>query len=172
MTELTTARLTLRSLTPADFDALFALVSDYEVAKMTASWPHPADPELTRARCQPYAGTGFVFGAFAGPELVGVLGVTAEHDPPELGYMFARAHWGRGLASEACRAAVNHAFASFDWPEIAACVFDDNPASARVLEKLGFEATGPCTGSSAARASDALPTQNFRLARGKAAAKP
>ena len=59
----------------------------------------------------------------------------------ELGYWIARRHWNRGFATEAGRALVAIA-KTLKLPQIEASHFVDNPASGRVLEKLGFNPTG------------------------------
>ena len=59
----------------------------------------------------------------------------------ELGYWIARDHWGRGLATEASRALVDIA-RMLGLKMLEGAHFTDNPASGRVLEKLGFEASG------------------------------
>ena len=59
---------------------------------------------------------------------------------------------------------VARAFAGYDWPEIRAGVLIDNPASARVLDKLGFVEAGAGEGPCAARGAT-LPLRRFRLAR-------
>jgi ribosomal-protein-alanine N-acetyltransferase len=56
----------------------------------------------------------------------------------ELAYLLAKEQWGRGLASEAARAIVNHAFGSLRLPRLI-CLFDpQNHASRRVAEHVGF----------------------------------
>lgn len=55
-----------------------------------------------------------------------------------MGYWIARPHWGRGFATEGCRALVDIA-RTLGLASLEASHFIDNPASARVLEKLGFE---------------------------------
>ena len=59
----------------------------------------------------------------------------------EFGYWIARPHWGRGFASEAGRALIAIARA-LGLTRLEASHFLDNPASGRVLEKLGFQSTG------------------------------
>lgn len=56
----------------------------------------------------------------------------------ELGYWLGRAHWGKGIVTEAVRAVTDHLFAHFDFVRVQASVFSWNPASARVLEKAGY----------------------------------
>jgi RimJ/RimL family protein N-acetyltransferase len=58
-----------------------------------------------------------------------------------MGYWIARAHWGRGFATEACRALVDIA-RTLGLSSLEGSHFIDNPASGRVLDKLGFEAVG------------------------------
>jgi RimJ/RimL family protein N-acetyltransferase len=58
-----------------------------------------------------------------------------------MGYWIAKSFWGRGLATEACAALVNIA-RTLGLPSLEGSHFLDNPASARVLEKLGFEPLG------------------------------
>ncbi|GGD61645.1 GNAT family N-acetyltransferase [Aurantiacibacter arachoides] len=56
---------------------------------------------------------------------------------PEIGWTLAEAYWGKGFATEAARAVLNHAFA--DLPEVYAQTSDSNAASTRVMQRLGFE---------------------------------
>ena len=58
-----------------------------------------------------------------------------------MGYWIARPYWGRGYATEACVALIDIARA-LGITSLEGSHFLDNPASARVLEKLGFEPTG------------------------------
>ncbi|MGJ8583284.1 MAG: GNAT family N-acetyltransferase [Marinosulfonomonas sp.] len=135
MFELRTNRLLWRGPKASDYDAMFDLVSDYEVVKWTGTWPYPADPELTRTRCTPVEqGVPLSGPVFLGETLIGSAGV---HDG-ELGYMFAKDHWGHGYASEICAAILDHAFQHSDHQRIIAKVARTNAGSIRVLEKLGF----------------------------------
>ncbi|MBC8073724.1 MAG: GNAT family N-acetyltransferase [Deltaproteobacteria bacterium] len=68
-----------------------------------------------------------------------VLGQDVHRYSAELGYWLARAVWGRGLATAAVRALVRYAFEELELVRLHAGVFVWNPASARVLEKSGFE---------------------------------
>ncbi len=74
---------------------------------------------------------------------VGSLGVHFKSDvrrrSAEIGYWLARPYWGRGLAAAAVRAVSDYVFAHFDVCRLYAVVFEPNVASARVLEKAGFE---------------------------------
>jgi ribosomal-protein-alanine N-acetyltransferase len=60
----------------------------------------------------------------------------------EVGYWLAKPYWGQGIMTDVLRRACNHAFGAWGLVKISAHVFSFNPASARVLEKCGFEREG------------------------------
>ncbi len=57
----------------------------------------------------------------------------------ELGYRFALNHWGNGYATEAGKTLVRHAFQNLNRPRIFAFAIRQNPASLKIIEKLGFQ---------------------------------
>lgn len=128
------ANLTYRTINADDFDALHGIVSHWPVVRQLGGWPWPADPTFTRGRCKPYKGKGFVHGVCLNGKFIGSMAVTGG----ELGYMFAPDGYGQGIATRAASDAITQAFADYDWPELRAGCWHDNPASARVLEKCGF----------------------------------
>lgn len=139
MDDIRTKRLYWREPRLSDVDGYMAFVSDYKVVKWTTTWPYPADRAFTASRCVPVdPARGFAGPVFLGDEQIGGIGVL----DADLGYFFAPGHWGHGYASEMTRAMLTRAFARYDWDEISAGVFDGNPASVRVLEKLGFRKSG------------------------------
>jgi RimJ/RimL family protein N-acetyltransferase len=77
---------------------------------------------------------------------VGGIGLVLQTDifrrSAEIGYWLGEDYWGRGIVTEAVRAFTDWGFANFDLSRIYAGVFEWNPASARVLEKAGFEFEG------------------------------
>ena len=79
-------------------------------------------------------------------EAVGGVGYTIDSDvnyrSAEIGYWVGEEFWGRGIATEALIAVTEHAFSTYDLCRLYAHVFDWNPASARVLEKAGYEFEG------------------------------
>jgi RimJ/RimL family protein N-acetyltransferase len=56
----------------------------------------------------------------------------------EIGYWLAEPYWGRGIVTDAVRSLVRVAFNRYDLSRIQAGIFENNPASMRVLEKCGF----------------------------------
>jgi RimJ/RimL family protein N-acetyltransferase len=60
----------------------------------------------------------------------------------EIGYWLARPFWGRGIITAVVKRVCQHAFEEFGLAKITAHVFAHNPASARVLQKCGFQEEG------------------------------
>jgi len=81
-------------------------------------------------------------------EAVGGIGIHGMKDVyrynAELGYWLAEIHWGKGIVTEAVNLMVKNAFDNYKWQRIFAAVFQNNPASMRVLEKNGFRKEAIC----------------------------
>lgn len=60
----------------------------------------------------------------------------------ELGWVLARSYWGRGLATEAARAALHHGFHSFHFTHVISLIHPDNHRSLSVAERLGESREG------------------------------
>lgn len=78
-------------------------------------------------------------------EVVGAMGLPLHEHPverAELGYYVTREHWGRGIATEAGSAILAYGIGLLGTDRITSGYFVDNPASGRVLEKLGFRPSG------------------------------
>ena len=73
--------------------------------------------------------------------MIGGISLLDDRGDVALGYWVARAHWGQGYATEAARAMLTMARV-IGHHRILASHFHDNPASGRVLARLGFRATG------------------------------
>ncbi len=147
-----TVRLVLRRLRPDDLDALAALYRDPEIRRYfpdgtrtreeteeELTWflnGHPRDPRLGL-----WATIDKATGAFIGR--CGLLPWTIEGRPEvEVAYLLDRAYWGRGLASEAARAIVHHAFTVLDVVRLISLVDPANVASQRVATSAGMCWTG------------------------------
>lgn len=166
---LETERLVLRAPRIEDAEAIAALANDRRVAENTLRIPHPyrlADAEsfiVSLARQD----TEMVFlMTLAGGTVIGMCGVAKlDEAAPELGYWLGAPFWGRGYATEAARAVIDHAFEIFAPDRLSAGARISNPASRRVLEKCGFQWTGVGLYRIRAIASSA-PLDRFRLDRG------
>jgi len=142
-----TPRLLLRPGFPEDAPALAAAMSDAAIARNLAVVPWPyglrdAEAFLASPR-DPILPSLLIFERTAGaPQLVGSCGLARRASGAvELGYWIGRSFWGRGFATEACSALIDIA-RMLGLPGLEGSYFLDNPASGRVLEKLGFEPTG------------------------------
>ncbi len=163
-----TERLLLRPGWAEDAPALLAAIADETIVRnlATAPWPYgltDAEAHLASA-CDPAMPSFLVFArGHSAPQLVGSCGLKRRPSGAvEFGYWIARPFWGNGYAAEAGNALIAIARTlKLGWIE--ASHFLDNPASGRVLEKLGFKPTGlSALRFSCARRADA-PTRLFRL---------
>jgi len=160
------ARFDLRPLRASDEGLIELYASDERVAAMTSSIPHPLPPGTTEAfvaRAQApdriediWAMDGTKQG---GPEVMGLIGLTRiERGQSEVGFWVAPAFWNTGVASAALEALLKanpHACRTFF-----ATVFQDNPASARVLTNSGFAYLGDAETFSVARGAK-VPTWTY-----------
>lgn len=139
-----TERLLLRALTPDDAEAVWAVWGDPEVAKYLADPVYPS-PEALRGLFEPGAeGENHAFAAVekATGELIGTCGVGPEGNGAEWGfdYCLRRDRWGRGFATEMAKALLAFARGRGARAFVAECA-QENPASARVMEKCGMVRT-------------------------------
>lgn len=140
-------RLRLRGVCRSDLPRLAELSNDYDVVKMTGSMPFPytlADAEAFYERVRggdPATHAHFTLEHEDGP--IGTLGFTpGPFGGCEIGYWLGRPYWGKGLASEAVKAALD--WVRHDWRKkmVVACHQAENRASGEVLVKAGFLYTG------------------------------
>ena len=138
-------RLFLRPGWPEDWPELLALIADEGIVRNLAKAPWPYKPEHARdfaAKGQDARLPHFFVALARTGELIGSVGLGRDEDGrTELGYWIARPHWGRGYAPEAARA-VLHLAKTLGHRRLVAGHFVDNPASGRVLAKIGFRPTG------------------------------
>lgn len=154
-----TPRLTLRPGWPEDAPALaHAIAHEAVVEKLAhAPWPYAlSDAEAFLALPQsPHEPRFLVFSHEAdAPMLVGGMAIDRTQAGAEFGYWFAPHAWGRGYATEAGSVVIDMARHALGLKRLDACYHLDNPASGRVLTKLGFRPTGaieqrPCVGRDA-----------------------
>jgi len=149
---LRTDAFVLRALVPCDAPDIAAYRSDPEVARYQ-SWATPfpvdkVDAAIARfiAEGGPQEDSFFTIG-IADPvtdELFGDVALKLEWAgrSAEIGYTLARPHHGRGLASGAVFALLDHLFSTTDLRRAHATLHPDNHPSARLLERLGFEYEG------------------------------
>jgi RimJ/RimL family protein N-acetyltransferase len=146
--ELHTRRCILRQWKDADLAPWAAMNADPAVRRY---FPNLLDTEQAAAeagRCrEAIAQRGWGMWALEIPgefSFAGFVGLNVPHyDAPfvpalEIGWRLARTAWGRGLASEAARAALDFAFARLQAQEVIAITVPGNEASRRVMQRLGM----------------------------------
>lgn len=146
-----TERLILRLLGEADLPALYEIYSDVEVMRYW-SWPawtdrSQAEQMLLDAQEGYRSGNGLQLGIErrADQALVGSCSLFHFHHASrraEIGYILGRPYWGSGYMHEALRALLNYAFQTLDLHRLEADIDPRNLASARTLERLGFQKEG------------------------------
>ncbi len=145
-TPIQTQRLILREMTHADYPALAAILQDeqtmyaYEGAfdeTETRAW---LDNQLSR-----YRSGGFGLWAAVrrdSGEMIGQAGITwqnvRDERVPEIGYLFNRAHWGQGYATEAASICKAYAFTELGFYEIYSIIRDTNLPSMNVAIRNGM----------------------------------
>jgi ribosomal-protein-alanine N-acetyltransferase len=143
----------LTEIRRSDQDALIEFLNDRDVNATTVRIPFPytaADAEdwfttvgqLTRQNGQP---VNWAIRNEA-DKLIGDIGLELEagcrSHRAEIGYWLAKPFWGRGIMTAVVKAVCQHAFENLGLARITAHVFSFNDASARVLQKCGFEQEG------------------------------
>ncbi len=146
---LVTERLRLRPLREDDYERIYAVWGDPRVEP----WIGPHTPEAVRtelafhiAHQREHGWSLWAVEERASGRFVGDCGLQplALCGPEvELGYDLHPEWWGRGLATEAARAVLRHAFSELGMDRVVAVVKDHHAASRRVLEKVGFALVGP-----------------------------
>jgi RimJ/RimL family protein N-acetyltransferase len=144
-TELETGRLRLRPVTPQDSGRITELVADPRIHRMLARVPPGQTKAQTLAWIMTHergraADTNHVFALDQDGRLLGVIGADRTNTalPFEIGYWIAPEAWGQGYCTEAGVALIRWLDACGKGRALVAGHFADNPASGRVLAKLGF----------------------------------
>lgn len=149
---LETPRLRLRQITRADVDAVFRIRSDFEVTRYNTGAPYrqlDQAVQLIESITAAYDDCSEIRWGITlkdgNDELIGMVGYNywiRADCRASVGYDLARAYWGQGLMSEALRAVVDFGFERMFLNRIEADAEGRNPASQRVLEKVGFRCEG------------------------------
>ena len=152
MPVLSTVRLVLRPFTPQDAAAVQQLAGDPAIAATTVAIPHPYEDGVAEA----WIGThqqifeedhGLVLAVTlkAVRQLIGAISLLSLDRPSrraELGYWIGQPYWNQGYASEAARAMIAFGFEGMQLNRIYAQHMLRNPASGRVMNKVGMRYEG------------------------------
>jgi RimJ/RimL family protein N-acetyltransferase len=148
---LRTARLLLRPFVVDDALAVQLLAGAREVADTTLHIPHPypagaAEQWIATHPATWEAGTGVTYAVTDAGNgvLMGAVALTIDpaHERGELGYWLGVPYWNRGYCTEASRAVVDFGFTQLGLHRVQARYLTRNPASGRVMQKLGMQPEG------------------------------
>ena len=145
MIVIETQRLLLRAFTHDDLDAVAAMTADPEVMRYLGDGRTIDRADAWRQMAMfmgHWALRGYGVWALeerASGAFVGRAGLFYPDGwpAPELIWALARPHWGKGYATEATHAALDHAFGSLGWERAISLIRPDNARSVRVAERLG-----------------------------------
>ena len=151
--ELKTERLVLRPFILEDSAEVQRLAGNKAIADTTLNIPHPYEDGAAEAWIGTHkehfeSGQSVIFAVTIRDtgQLVGAIRITRkEHDRGEMGYWIGRPYWNRGYATEAAEAIIDFGFNEMSLNKITATHLARNPASGRVMEKVGmtFEGCSP-----------------------------
>jgi len=147
---LRTERMTLRPLTQGDAPIVQQLASEKDVASTTRLIPHPYPPGMAAtwiaALPELYQRAEMIVWGVAMDEgpLLGTVRLTLYpvDNHAEMGYWIGKPFWNNGYCTEAARAVVSYGFDVLGLERIYANYLARNPASGRVLHKLGMQQEG------------------------------
>lgn len=138
----------LRPLRREDSAAMYKVASQEVVARNTAKIPHPYPPGAAEAWIEQCLKTNMAIWALDASRLnhgeyIGSISLTVSDEGVELGYILDPALWNLGYMSAAVRDLIK--VNPLGVQTLISGVFQDNPASARVLTKAGFDYVGEDT---------------------------
>jgi len=149
---LKTNRLILRGFRISDAPKIQKMAGIFEIADTTLNIPHPYPDgkaeEWIKSHEADYrkkTGIHFAITLESTAELIGAIGlmdIEQAHFRAEMGYWITKEFWNQGFATEAARAVVNYAFKDLNLERLFAQHFERNPASGKVLKKIGMKKEG------------------------------
>jgi ribosomal-protein-alanine N-acetyltransferase len=148
---LTTGRLVLRPFTLTDAPEVQRHAGRFEIADTTLNMPHPypdgaAESWIGTHQKTWELGSGLTLAITLkeSGQLAGAIGLTInkDHNRAEMGYWVAVPHWGKGFCTEAARALLDYGFTELKLNKIYATHLTRNPASGKVMQKMGMKYEG------------------------------
>ena len=149
--ELITDRLLLRPFTLADAPLVQLLAGDRDIASNTLNIPHPYEDGMAEEWISTHHEkfergelVNFAIVLRNDDVLIGAIGlvINQQHENAELGYWIGKPYWGNGYCTEAAKAVLHYGFTALGLNRIHAFHMSRNPASGRVLEKIGMKYEG------------------------------
>lgn len=145
-------RIILRPFELSDAKDIQTLAGDIEIARTTLLIPHPypdglAEQWIQSQKSDYEEGTAYVFAIVMKENLkligaISLSGINHHHQHAELGYWVGVPYWGNGYCTEAVNVILKFGFESLNLNRIFAYFFINNPASGKVLQKVGMTREG------------------------------
>ncbi|MWV42743.1 GNAT family N-acetyltransferase [Paenibacillus sp. HJL G12] len=144
-------RLTLRPFSLDDAQAVQAMAGDPYVAEMTMNIPHPYEDGMAEGWIQTHLdhfneerSLQLAIVLSEEQQLIGAIGIAINKKfaHGELGYWIGKSYINHGYCTEAARGIVKYAFTELNLHRVYACHLGKNPASGKVMEKLGMKYEG------------------------------
>lgn len=148
---LRTGRLLLRPFALADASQVHRMAGHFDIAATTLNIPHPYEPGMAeqwiarqKEDFKEGALVNFAIVRQEDNQLVGSIGlkISQKHSHGELGYWIGKDYWNHGYCTEAAVAVIQYGFEVLSLHRIHAYHFLRNPASGRVMQKVGMKYEG------------------------------
>ena len=150
---LETERLILKTYKHEFADVIYPVVSQAEIADTMIAILHPYPKDYVNKwidfmHRSAKEGTAFEFAIFLrdNPEkyigTCGLLSISNKHQKAEIGCFIDKNEWGKGYASEAASSMIHYGFEKLGLERIYGHCMSRNPASRKVMEKIGFQYEG------------------------------
>ncbi|MFN3309971.1 MAG: GNAT family N-acetyltransferase, partial [Anaerolineales bacterium] len=148
---LTTRRLLLRGFQLSDAPRVALLIGDFDIARMVSSIPHPYEEEMAtewirghESQLNSQTALHYAIVRQADHLLIGAIGLAFDwqNRSAELGYWIGKPYWNQGYATEAAQAVLKFAFGELGLNRVEAQHITKNPASGKVMQKLGMTYEG------------------------------
>jgi len=142
---LQTDRLSLRPLTIDDAADLHRIFSDPRAMRFMPTPPHTDPDQTRRAIALDLMIPGAVYWAVrlhGSDTVIGQVNYLGQTRIAGLGYILHPDYWGQGLTAEACRPALDYGFTTLGHDRVELWIDENNAASLRVAQKLGFRPRG------------------------------
>ena len=147
-----TERLKLRPYILDDVPELKRLIGERDIASTTLNIPHPYEDGIAEEWMRKHQenfekGAEFNFAIVERTQglFIGGISLDAEYEQDEimqLGYWIGKPYWNRGYCTEAARAVIKYGFEVLGLNRIYARHFTRNPASGRIMQKIGMKHEG------------------------------
>lgn len=152
--EIKTPRLALRPMAMGYLATVHAYASDPDTTRFMMFLPNETLEETAQfireaeAEWQKDAPAYYEFAVLLDGAHIGAISVYSTDEPGEgeLGWIFDKAYWGNGYATEAARALIDYASHHLGFTRFIAHCDAENRGSSRVMEKLGMRYTGSAGG--------------------------